>query len=426
MLKFLIAATGAAALAVPALGETVVVTADHMVDVEKGVTLDEPVVVITDGRIASVVTRGGARPVIPADAKRIDLPGQTIVPGLIDMHVHLNGEATIRGYKRLDYTDSFWQAVGVGNARKMLEAGFTTVRNVGSSNYDDVGLKQAVEAGYIVGPRIVPATYAIGATGGHCDSTEGLPPSYGSLTEPSVADSPEAYRLLVRKLRKYGAQVIKICATGGVLSKSDAAGAQQMTLDEIKAVTAEAHMLGMRVAAHAHGTSGINDSLRAGVDTIEHASLADAESFRLAKANGSWFSMDIYDDDYILSEGAKNGVFEESLEKERQIGRKQRETFRDAYKAGVKMVFGTDNGGVFPAGQNALQFAKMIEWGMPAIEAIRSATRNAAEALDRTKDVGAIAVGRYGDIVAVSGDPLADIRLLERPSAVIKGGQRVR
>ena len=425
MLKVL-AAAALATTAMPVLAETVVVTAAHMVDVDKGVTLDEPVVVITDGRIAAVVTRGGARPVIPADAKRIDLPGQTIVPGLIDMHVHLNGEATIRGYKRLDYTDSFWQAVGVSNARKMLEAGFTTVRNVGSANYEDVGLKQAVEAGVIVGPRIVPSTYAIGATGGHCDSTEGLPPSYGALPEPSVADSPEAYRLLVRKLRKYGAQVIKICATGGVLSKSDAPGAQQMTLDEIKAVTSEAHMLGMRVAAHAHGTSGINDSLRAGVDTIEHASLADAESFRLAKAAGSWFSMDIYDDDYILSEGAKNGVFEESLEKERQIGRKQRETFRDAYKAGVKMVFGTDNGGVFPAGQNALQFAKMVEWGMPPIEAIRAATRNAAQALDKAGDVGSIAVGRYGDIVAVDGDPLADVRVLERPSAVIKGGVRIR
>ncbi len=410
--------------AAPANAETVIVTADHMIDVIAGKTIDYPAVTIVDGRIIGIADARTIR--FGSDVRHIDLPGQTILPGLIDMHVHLNGEATIRGYKRLDYTDSFWQAVGVSNARKMLEAGFTTVRNVGSANYEDVGLKQAVEAGVIIGPRIVPATYAIGATGGHCDSTEGLPPSYGNIPEPSVADSPDGYRLLVRKLRKYGAQVIKICATGGVLSKSDAAGAQQMTLDEIKAVTAEAHMLGMRVAAHAHGTTGINDSLRAGVDTIEHASLADAESFRLAKANGSWFSMDIYDDDYILSEGAKNGVFEESLEKERKIGLKQRQTFRAAYNAGVKMVFGTDNGGVFPAGQNALQFAKMVEWGMPAIEAIRAATRNAAQALDRTGDVGAIEAGRFGDIVAVTGDPLADIRLLEHPSAVIKGGKRIR
>lgn len=426
MLRTVLATGAALLLAAQASAETVVVTAGHLVDVAKGVTLDEPVIVITDGRIVSVVTRGGARPQIPADAKRIDLPGQTILPGLIDMHVHLDSDARISGFKSLEYTDSFWQAVGVVNAKAMLEAGFTTVRNVGSGNYNDVGLKQAVEAGYIAGPRIVPATYALGATGGHCDNTEGLPPSFAAVPQPSVADSPEGYRKLVRTVRKYGAEVIKICATGGVLSRSDVAGAQQMTLEEMQAVAAEAHMLGMKVAAHAHGTEGINDALRAGIDTIEHASLADAESFALAKAKGAWFSMDIYDDDYILAEGAKNGVFPESLEKERVIGRKQRETFRDAHRAGVKMVFGTDNGGVFPAGQNALQFAKMVEWGMTPAEAIRSATINAAAALGRPGQVGTIAPGAWGDIVAVQGDPLVDVKLLERPSAVIKGGVRVK
>lgn len=409
-----------------AQAETVVVTADHMVDVAAGTTLDDPVVVITDGRIVAVATKGGARPAIPADARRIELPGQTIVPGLIDMHVHLDADPRISGFRALEYTDSFWQAVGVANAAKMLEAGFTTVRNVGSRGYNDVGLKQAVDKGLIAGPRIVPATYALGATGGHCDDTEGLPPSFAAVPTPSVADGPDGYRKLVRTVRKYGAEVIKICATGGVLSRSDVAGAQQMTLAELQAVVAEAHMLGLKVAAHAHGTSGINDALRAGVDTIEHASLADAESFALAKEHSAWFSMDIYDDDYILAEGAKNGVYPESLEKERQIGRKQRETFRDAYKAGVKMIFGTDNGGVFPAGQNALQFGKMVEWGMTPLDALRSATSEAAAALGRTGDVGAIAVGRYGDIVAVKGDPLVDIKLLEAPSAVIKGGVRAR
>lgn len=426
MLRTVLATGAALLLAAQASTETVVVTAGHLVDVAKGVTLDEPVIVITDGRIVSVVTRGGARPQIPADAKRIDLPGQTILPGLIDMHVHLDSDARISGFKSLEYTDSFWQAVGVVNAKAMLEAGFTTVRNVGSGNYNDVGLKQAVEAGYIAGPRIMPATYALGATGGHCDNTEGLPPSFAAVPQPSVADSPEGYRKLVRTVRKYGAEVIKICATGGVLSRSDVAGAQQMTLEEMQAVAAEAHMLGMKVAAHAHGTAGINDALRAGIDTIEHASLADAESFALAKAKGAWFSMDIYDDDYILAEGTKNGVFPESLEKERLIGRKQRETFRDAHRAGVKMIFGTDNGGVFPAGQNALQFAKMVEWGMTPAEAIRSATINAAAALGRPGQVGTIAPGAWGDIVAVQGDPLVDVKLLERPSAVIKGGVRVK
>ena len=421
--RFLLAAL-AATSAGAAMAATTVVTADRMLDVLAGKMVDRPAVVVVDGRIQAVLTQGDAA--IPRDATRIDLPGETLLPGLIDMHVHLAADARIDGNRVLDYTDSFWVAVGVANAKAMLEAGFTTVRNVGSADYADVGLKQAVEGGYIPGPRIVPATYALGATGGHCDGTEGLPPSFAAVPTPSVADGPEGYRLLVRKVRKYGAEVIKICATGGVLSRSDVAGAQQMSYEEIKAVVDEAHRLGLKVAAHAHGLSGINDCLRAGVDTIEHASLADEESFRLAKAHGAWFSMDIYDDDYILAEGPKNGMFEESLAKERAIGLKQRQTFRAAYNAGVKMIFGTDNGAVFPAGQNALQFAKMVEWGMPPLEAIRAATRNAAQALAREGDVGAIAVGRYGDFVAVRGDPLRDIRLLEHPAAVIKGGQRVK
>jgi imidazolonepropionase-like amidohydrolase len=197
---------------------------------------------------------------------------------LIDMHVHLTLDPLFSGYRRLEFTDSFWMAVGVANARKTLEAGFTTVRNVGSRNYDDVGLKQAIERGYVVGPRIVPATYAIGSTGGHCDATQ-FPPS---ITTPStqIANSPDEYRALVRKVHKYGAELIKVCMTGGVLSKGDSVGAQQLSFDEIKSVVDEAHRLGLRVAVHAHGTDGINDALRAGVDTIEHASLANAESFK--------------------------------------------------------------------------------------------------------------------------------------------------
>jgi len=313
--------------------------------------------------------------------------------------------------------------VGVANARRTLEAGFTTVRNVGSDDYADVALKQGIEQGFVPGPRIVPATYAIGATGGHCDST-GFPPSYDRPVQ-NIADSPDAFRALVRKLRKHGAEVIKICATGGVLSKTDSVGGQQMTFEEMKAVADEAHMLGMRVAAHAHGTVGINAALRAGIDTIEHASLADAESFRLAKANGAALSMDIYDDDYILAEGAKNGVFAESLEKERIVGRKQRETFRAAHAAGVALVFGTD-GGVYPNGNNALQFAKMVEWGMTPIEAIQAATVTAAKYLDRSADVGAVAPGRYGDLIAVDGDPLVDVRALEKVAFVMKGGDVVK
>jgi imidazolonepropionase-like amidohydrolase len=411
-------------LATPAsvMAETVAVTADRMLDVVAGTQVEKPLLLITDGRITKVGKQGELA--VPAGSRTVALPpGMTLLPGLIDMHVHLTSDPRISGYRHLEYTDSFWQVVGVANARRTVEAGFTTVRNVGSGNFNDVGLKQGIEAGYVPGPRIIPATYALGATGGHCDGG-GLPPSM-DREQPNVSDTPDGYRHLVRKMRKYGAEVIKICATGGVLSKTDSVGAQQMTLAEMQAVADEAHMLGLRVAAHAHGAEGINAALKAGIDTIEHASLADEESFRLAKARGAWFSMDIYDDDYILSEGAKNGVYPESLEKERMVGLKQRQTFRAAVKAGVKMVFGTD-GGVYPNGDNAKQFAKMVEWGMTPLQAIRAATSEAAEALGRQKDVGAIEAGRYGDLIAVAGDPLADVTRLEHVTFVMKGGQVVK
>jgi len=210
-----------------------------------------------------------------------------------------------------------------------------------------------------------------------------------------------------------------------VFSKTDAVGAQQYELAEMKALVDEAHMLGLKVAVHAHGTSGIKDAIRAGVDTIEHASLADEEAIRLAKQAGTWFSMDIYNDDYILAEGEKNGVFKESLEKERQIGLKQRQTFQAAVKAGVKMIFGTD-AGIYPHGDNAKQFATMVHWGMAPLQAVQAATVNAAQALGRPEDVGTIAVGRYGDLIGVAGDPLADVTRLIKPAFVMKGGEVVK
>jgi imidazolonepropionase-like amidohydrolase len=297
------------------------------------------------------------------------------------------------------------------------------VRNVGSSNYNDVALKQAIDQGYVPGPRIVPATYAIGATGGHCDDTE-FPPSIQTPAR-AIADGADQIRATVRMLRKYGAEVIKFCGTGGVLSRTDTVGGQQYDLAEMKALVDEAHMLGLKVAVHAHGAAGIKDAIRAGVDTVEHASLADDEAFALARQHGTYFAMDIYNDDYILAEGEKNGVFPESLEKERAIGRKQRETFRAAFQSGVKMIFGTD-GGVYPNGDNAKQFAKMVEWGMTPIQAIQAATSTAAEALGRSADVGAIAVGRFGDLIAVGGDPLTNVTILESAAFVMKGGEVVK
>ncbi len=424
-------ALAAALLAGPALADTVVVTADRMLDVQAGRYVDRPAVVITDGRITAVSRQGALT--TPAGARTVALPpGMTLLPGLIDVHVHLNSEPTIKGYRGLGFTDSFWQVVGVANAKLTLEAGFTTVRNLGAGYYDDVGLKQGIEGGYVPGPRIIPATFALGATGGHCDGSGAFPPSFSDARWPvedspynSIADTPDGYRKLVRKVRNFGAEAIKLCVTGGVLSKTDSAGAQQMTYEEIKAAVDEAHMLGLKVAVHAHGTDGIKAAIRAGVDSIEHASLADAEALQMAKARGTWFSMDIYDDDYILAEGAKNGVFAESLAKEKEIGLKQRQTFRAAVKAGVRMAFGTD-AGVYPHGTNALQLAKAVEWGMTPAQAIRSATSDAAEAVGRARDVGAIAPGRYGDLIAVAGDPLADVTTLQRVAFVMKGGAVVK
>ncbi|HEX8256836.1 MAG TPA: amidohydrolase family protein [Allosphingosinicella sp.] len=413
----------AAAASAPAAAETVVVTADRMIDVLTGRVVERPVVVITDGRIASVVGEGTSRPVIPSGARRIDLPGKTILPGLIDMHVHLDSNPRYGGYTGLQFTDQFWTAQGVGNARAIVEAGFTTVRNVGSDNYSDVAYKQAIDEGLMQGPRIVPAAHALGATGGHCDQTY-LPPSFAARGK-AVGDGPQELRSRVREQRKYGAEVIKVCATGGVFSRNTEPGQQQLSEEELRAIADEAHQWGLKTAAHAHGAAGIKAAIRAGIDTIEHASLIDAEGIKLARARGTWLAMDIYNTEYTQAEGRKNGVLEDNLRKDREIAQIQRDGFRAAHRAGAKMVFASD-AGVMPHGDVGRQFRVMVEYGMTPMEAIQAATRNAAQALGRERDVGAIATGRYGDIVAVDGDPIADIRQLEDVDVVIKGGAIVK
>jgi len=420
MISRMILLVTAATFAIPA-SATTVVTADRMLDVAKGIYVEHPAIFIDDsGRITSVAD---ARTVRFSDqVTHIALPGETLLPGLIDMHVHLTSLAEIGGYQGLKYTDNFWTAVGVANAKKTLEAGFTTVRNVGSSDFADVALQQAIDGGWIEGPRVVPATYAIGATGGHCDDT-GLPPYYDKKAD-SVISGPQDAREKVRWLHKYGAEVIKICATGGVFSLGDSVGAQQLSLEEMKAIADEAHMLGLKVAAHAHGDEGIHDAILAGIDTIEHASLASDATLQLAKSHGTWFDMDIYNDDYILATGTSNGTEQESLDKEKAIGLKQRQTFQRATRAGVKMLFGTD-AGVYPHGDNGKQFVKMVQWGMTPIQAIRAATTSASEALGRP-EVGSLQTGAYGDIIAVRGDPLANIAVLEHVDAVVKGGKLVK
>jgi imidazolonepropionase-like amidohydrolase len=414
-----------ALLADAANAETTVITADKMIDVLTGKTVDYPAVFVgEDGRITGVAD---ARTVKwGSDVKHINLSGKTILPGLIDMHVHLDGPADIGGYRGLEFTDSFWGMTAVGSARAMLKAGFTTVRNVGSSNRNDIGLKQAIDNGYAVGPRIVPAGYALGATGGHCDSTF-LPPSLEKAEkEEGIADSPDELRYQVRRQRKYGAEVIKVCATGGVFSRNTEPGQQQLSESELRVIADEAHQWGLRVAAHAHGGDGIKAAIKAGIDTIEHASLVDDEGIKLAVARTRpvWFSMDIYNTEYTQAEGAKNGVLEDNLRKDREVAQIQRDNFRKAHKAGVRMVFGSD-AGVMPHGEVGKQFATMVKYGMTPMEAIQAATRNGAQALGREKDVGAISVGRFADIIAVGGDPLANVRELETVDAVVKGGKLI-
>ncbi|WP_275897589.1 amidohydrolase family protein [Sphingorhabdus sp. Alg239-R122] len=420
-----IAAAGLALHAPAAYADTVVVTAGHMVDTLNGTVTDNPVVTVTDGRIVSVSsgTAPETGPETGDDVRRVDLPGMTIMPGLIDMHVHLTGLAEIGGYRTFQYTDAFWTVAGVANARATVEAGFTTVRNLGSSDYADVALKQGIERGLVPGPRIVPATYAIGVTGGHCDNNF-LPPSYDAKSE-ALAEGKAALRARVREHRKYGAEVIKICATGGVFSKGTTVGEQQMTVDEIRDVVEIAHILGMKVAAHAHGNDGIKAAIRGGVDTIEHASYLDDEAIRMAKEAGVAFSMDIYNTEYTLAEGEKNGVLEESLAKERQVGGIQRESFRKAVKAGANVVFGSD-AAIFPHGLNARQLPVMVRFGMTPVQALQAATSEAARALGRENDVGAIAVGRYGDIIAVQGNPTQDVSIMTNVRFVMKGGEVVK
>lgn len=408
-------------LATTALAETVVVTASKMVEVETGKVINNPVLVITDGRITASGQKGDIK--VPKDAKTVDLPGVTLVPGLIDMHVHIDTLAEVGGYNYLQYTDSFWAVVGAHNADVTLKAGFTTVRNVGSYDYNDVGLSQAIDAGIVQGPRIIPSGYAFGATGGHCDETF-LPPSFDKKNALN-ADNPEEGIKSVRILKKYGARVIKICATGGVFDAGHDPGEQQMTVPDMKAIVNEAHMSHLKVAAHAHGADGIKAAILAGVDTIEHASLVDDEGIKLAVEHGTYFAMDIYNTDYTQAEGAKNGVLASSLKKDADLGEVQRQNYKKALKAGVKMVFGTD-AGIYPHGDNAKQFKIMVRYGATPLQALQSATVTAADALDMEADVGSLKVGHYGDVVGVMGDPLTDITVLEKPVFVMKGGTVVR
>jgi imidazolonepropionase-like amidohydrolase len=399
----------------------VYVRAGHLLDVRGGQTLSNQAVVIRGDRIERV----GAWDEVPVPhgARVIDLSRATILPGLIDMHVHLTSDHRFHGYRQLSLSVPRKTIHGVVNARKTIDAGFTTVRNVGGDGYADVALRDAINDGEIAGPRMVVSGPALGMTGGHCDSNL-LPAEYGYRAE-GVADGPWAVRSKVREVIKYGADVIKFCATGGVLSKGTAIRARQYTREEMEALVDEAHTLGRKVAAHAHSADGIKTAIRAGVDSVEHASLIDEEGIRLARDEGTVLVMDVYVDTYILESGGETGMLQESLEKEREVGQAQRDNFRRAHEAGVRMAFGTD-AAVYPHGDNAKQFAYMVQFGMTPLEAIQAATVNAAELLGWADDVGSIEPGRYADFIAVEGDPLSDVALLERIGFVAKGGEVIK
>jgi imidazolonepropionase-like amidohydrolase len=416
-----LSALGVAATAAAADAKVTVIRAGKLVDVVAGTVLKDQTIVITGERITSVGPSASAN--VPSGAQVIDLSSQTVLPGLIDMHTHLTSDAYLGGYNSLGVSDTRAALYGVRAARKTLEAGFTTVRNVGAGGFGDVALRDAINDGDFIGPRMRTAGYAIGIKGGHCD--ENLLPPDMNITGRGVADGPWEARAKVREMAKYGADVIKICASGGVLSKGDEPGAQQYTLEEMQAIVNEAHKLGRKVAAHAHGTSAIHDAILAGVDSIEHASLIDDVNIKLAKEKGTYLVMDIYNDDFILQEGEKAGMLPESIAKEKVIGQLQRDNFRKAFQGGAKMAFGTDSG-VYPHGDNARQFAYMIKYGMTSMQAIQAATINAADLLGWKDRVGSITAGKFADIIAVKGDAAVDATELTKVSFVMKGGEVIR
>ena len=399
------------------------VRAGHLFDSVSGSYRENVVVVVDGDRVRSVEAAGFA---VPRGARVVDLSKEYVLPGLIDCHVHLGARADkydpIHAFRETPFTHAYASVV---NAKRTLEAGFTTVRDVGSLPFQAVDLRDAVNAGEIEGPRIVASGPPLSITGGHGDLNEYSPETHVGMFPDkrnfSIADGPEQVRETVREQVKYRVDVIKILASGGVLSNGDKPGAEQYTFEELKMAADTAHQAGRKIAAHAHGAQSIKDSIRAGIDSIEHASLVDDEGIRLAKEHGTYFVMDIYDDDYILGEAKDFGIPEELVEKERGVGKTQRENFRKAHAAGVKMAFGTD-AGVYPHGDNAKQFHYMVLYGMTPVEAIQAATSSAADLIGRAADVGVVAPGHYADMIAVESDPLAHVEVLEQVPVVMKGG----
>jgi imidazolonepropionase-like amidohydrolase len=413
LLALLTATAALGQQAAPAPSRTVI-RAGQLLDVRTGKTLANQAIVVEDGKIVSVGPDSGAA----AGATVIDLLSKTVLPGLIDAHTHITYDPKF-GYDRLAISLPREALIGAKNARVTLLAGFTTIRNVGADGFSDIALRDAINAGDIPGPRIDASGPALSITGGHCD--DNLLPYEWHATEIGVADGVENVQHKVREIIKYGADVIKVCATGGVLSLGDNPQASQFTQEELRAIIADAHRLGRKVAAHAHGAQGILWATEAGVDSIEHGSYIDDAGIAAMKQRGTYLVPTLYLSDWFLENAPKMNVLPSMLAKGKEVMPAARKNIAHAFASGVKVGFGTD-AAVYPHGLNAHEFAVMVKLGLTPLQSIQAATVNDADLLGWSDKVGVIEPNHYADIIAVDGDPLADVTTLERVKFVMKGG----
>ena len=399
----------------------VVIRPGHLLDVKTGNMLTGQAIVIEGDKIVSVGPMADARS--EAGAETIDLPNATVLPGLIDAHTHLTYDPKNLGYEGLGISIPREALSGARNARVTLQAGFTTVRNVGAGGYSDIALRDAINDGDVPGPRILASGPALGITGGHCDDNL-LAPEYHD-TALGVADGVDAVRHKVRENIKYGADVIKICATGGVMSKGDDTNASQYTREEMKAIVEEAHRLGRKVAAHAHGAEGVIWASDAGVDSIEHGHLMNDESIATLKKNGTYVVPTLYLMDWNRENLSKRNAPEYMVHKMQTVSAVGQNNLKKAFAAGLKVAFGTD-AAVYPHGLNAHEFAVYVRLGMTPLQAIQTATLNASDLLGWANKIGTLEPGKFADIIAVDGDPLKDVTTLQEVKFVMKGGEVVK
>ena len=396
--------------------QRVIVRTAKVLDVRTGRTLANQEIVVEGGKITAV---RAAQPGT-VQGQVIEIPaGLTVLPGLIDAHTHITSDPYHFGYEELAISAPREALYGAKYAKITLEAGFTTIRNVGANGYTDVALRDAINDGDLPGPRMQVSGPALGITGGHCDNN--MLPYAAHFQAEGVADGIAAVQHKVRETIKYGADVIKICATGGVLSKGDDPKASQYTLEEMKAIVADAHRLGRKVAAHAHGGEGIRLASEAGVDSIEHGTYIDDAGIATLKKNGTYMVPTIYLNEWLMENMDKIGMPEFYRHKEEEVAKVSFQNMAHAMQSGVKIAFGTD-AAVYPHGLNARQFADYVKMGFTPLQAIQSATLNAADLMGWSDRVGAIEPGKFADLIAVSGDPLQNIRTLEDVKWVMKGG----